>query len=84
MDIKNIKLKIKIILILSFFFTNNAFAYFDPGSGSYLIQLFIAFIASCYFFITNPIKFIKSFFNKKKEKKLEKNQNEKTENKSKD
>tara|TARA_X000001036_G_C20144103_1_gene588578 strand:+ start:281 stop:523 length:243 start_codon:yes stop_codon:yes gene_type:complete len=80
MDIKNIKLKIKIILILSFFFTNNAFAYFDPGSGSYLIQLFIAFIASCYFFITNPIKFIKSFFNKKKDK----NENEKTENKPKD
>ena len=80
MDIKNIKLKIKIILILSFFFTNNAFAYFDPGSGSYLIQLFIAFIASCYFFINNPIKFIKSFFNKKKDK----NENEKTENKPKD
>ena len=80
MDIKNIKLKIKITLIFSFFFTNNAFAYFDPGSGSYLIQLFIAFIASCYFFITNPIKFIKSFFNKKKDK----NENEKTENKPKD
>ena len=74
------KLKIKIIFILSFFFTNNAFAYFDPGSGSYLIQLFIAFIASCYFFITNPIKFIKSFFNKKKDK----DENEKTENKPKD
>ncbi len=80
MVIKYMKLKIKIIFILSFFFTNNAFAYFDPGSGSYLIQLFIAFIASCYFFITNPIKFIKSFFNKKKDK----NENEKTENKSKD
>ena len=80
MDIKDMKLKIKIIFILSFFFTNNAFAYFDPGSGSYLIQLFIAFIASCYFFITNPIKFIKSFFNKKKDK----DENEKTENKPKD
>ena len=80
MAIKDMKLKIKIIFILSFFFTNNAFAYFDPGSGSYLIQLFIAFIASCYFFITNPIKFIKSFFNKKKDK----DENEKTENKPKD
>ena len=80
MDIKNIKFRIKIIIILFFFFTNNAFAYFDPGSGSYLIQLFIAFLASCYFFITNPIKFIKSFFNKKKDKKV----NENTDNKSKD
>ena len=74
-------LAIYLILIL---FPTQAFSYFDPGSGSYLIQLFIAFIASCYFFITNPIQFIKSFFNKKKEKKLEKNQNEKNENKSKD
>ena len=74
-------LAIYLILIL---FPTQAFSYFDPGSGSYLIQLFIAFIASCYFFITNPIQFIKSFFNKKKEKNLEKNQNEKTENKSKD
>ena len=72
---------IYLILIL---YPTQAFSYFDPGSGSYLIQLFIAFIASCYFFITNPIQFIKSFFNKKKEKNLEKNQNEKTENKSKD
>ncbi len=72
---------IYLILIL---FPTQAFSYFDPGSGSYLIQLFIAFIASCYFFITNPIQFIKSFFNKKKDKDLEKNQNEKTENKSKD
>ena len=74
-------LVIYLILIL---YPTQAFSYFDPGSGSYLIQLFIAFIASCYFFITNPIQFIKSFFNKKKDKDLEKNQNEKTENKSKD
>ena len=74
-------LVIHLILIL---FPTQAFSYFDPGSGSYLIQLFIAFIVSCYFFITNPIQFIKSFFNKKKDKNLEKNQDEKTENKSKD
>ena len=74
-------LVIYLILIL---YPTQAFSYYDPGTGSYLIQLFIAFIASCYFFITNPIQFIKSFFNKKKEKNLEKNQNEKTENKSKD
>ena len=76
--------KYLIIYLILIVYPTQAFSYFDPGSGSYLIQLFIAFIASCYFFITNPIQFIKSFFNKKKEKKLEKNQNEKTENKSKD
>ena len=77
-------LKYLVLYFLLILFPTQAYSYFDPGSGSYLIQLFIAFIASCYFFITNPIQFIKSFFNKKKEKNLEKNQNEKTENKSKD
>ena len=72
--------KINLILLVSIFFSNEALAYFDPGSGSYLIQLFIAFIASCYFFITNPIQSIKNFFNKKKNK----NKDEKTENKPKD
>ena len=76
--------KYLIIYLILIVYPTQAFSYFDPGSGSYLIQLFIAFIASCYFFITNPIQFIKSFFNKKKEKNLEKNQNEKTENKSED
>jgi len=71
------------IYLILIVYPTQAFSYFDPGSGSYLIQLFIAFIVSCYFFITNPIQFIKSFFNKKKDKNLEKNQDEKTENKSK-
>ncbi len=46
-------------LLISFLFTTKSFAYFDPGTGSYIIQLILAFLASCYFFITNPIKFIK-------------------------
>ena len=62
-------LVIYLILIL---YPTQAFSYYDPGTGSYLIQLFIAFIASCYFFITNPIQFIKSFFNKKKRKRFRK------------
>jgi len=59
---------------------SRAFSYFDPGAGSYLIQLFIAFIASCYFFISNPIQFIKNYFKKDKKSETE----EKSENKSKD
>ena len=65
-------LKNLFIFLFLFFFPTKAFSYFDPGSGSYLIQLFIAFIASCYFFIRNPIQFIKSFFNKNKKDKDEK------------
>ena len=55
-------------LLFSFLFTSKASAYFDPGTGSYIIQLILAFLASCYFFITNPIKFIKEKIKNLKEK----------------
>ena len=71
--------KYLVIYLTLIFFPTKAFSYFDPGSGSYLIQLFIAFIASCYFFIRNPIQFIKSFFNKNKKDNNEKNK-DKSEN----
>ena len=64
MNFKNL-----ITLVFVILYPTKAFSYFDPGSGSYLIQLFIAFIASCYFFVTNPIQSIKSFLNKLKKKK---------------
>jgi len=56
-------------LLISLLFTTKAFAYFDPGTGSYIIQLILAFLASCYFFITNPIKFIKEKIKNLREKK---------------
>ena len=55
-------------LLISFLFTTKSFAYFDPGTGSYIIQLILAFLASCYFFITNPVKFIKEKIKNFKEK----------------
>ena len=55
----------------------NAYAYFDPGTGSYIIQIILAFLASCYFFITNPIKFIKNYFKKIKKKSKDDNLEEK-------
>ena len=64
MNFKNLITFVFVIL-----FPTKAFSYFDPGSGSYIIQLIIAFIASCYFFITNPIQSIKNFINKFKKKK---------------
>lgn len=63
------RFKNSIILICLILLPTKAFSYFDPGSGSYIIQLIIAFIASCYFFITNPIQSIKNFINKFKKKK---------------
>ena len=65
-------------LLFSFLFTVKAFAYFDPGTGSYIIQLILAFLASCYFFITNPIKFIKEKIKNFREKnKVEKKDSDK-------
>ena len=58
-------------LIIFIFYPNNVFAYFDPGIGSYIIQLIIAFIASCYFFITNPKIFFQNLLKKFKKKKDE-------------
>lgn len=57
------------LLIIFLLYPTSGYAYFDPGIGSYIIQLIIAFLVSCYFFITNPIKFITNFFKKNKDNK---------------
>ena len=58
-----------ILFLLYIVIPNKAFAYFDPGSGSFLIQIFLAFFASCVVFFRNPITFIKNYLKQKKEKK---------------
>ena len=55
-------------LILFIIYPQISYAYFDPGMGSYILQLIIAFIASCYFFITNPKIFFKNLLKKLKKK----------------
>ena len=55
-------------LLLFLLFPSSVYSYFDPGSGSYLVQLIIAFIASCFVFLKNPITFIKHYFKKNKKK----------------
>ena len=56
-----------ILFLLYIVIPNKAFAYFDPGSGSFLIQIFLAFFASCVVFFKNPITFIKNYIKQKKE-----------------
>ena len=58
-----------ILFLLYIVIPNKAFAYFDPGSGSFLIQIFLAFFASCVVFFRNPITFIKNYLKQKKENK---------------
>tara|TARA_B110000495_G_C22480779_1_gene297007 strand:+ start:29 stop:238 length:210 start_codon:yes stop_codon:yes gene_type:complete len=62
-----------IIFFLVLFFPLNAHAYLDPGSGSALIQIILAFLAGLGAFISvywERLKvFFSSFFKKKEEDK---------------
>lgn len=51
-----------IILILSF--TGPVFAYLDPGTGSFILQILIAALATSVLFIKQIIINIKFFFKK--------------------
>tara|TARA_Y100000590_G_C15657270_1_gene991137 strand:+ start:478 stop:684 length:207 start_codon:yes stop_codon:yes gene_type:complete len=64
-----------VIYFLTFYliFIDSAFAYLDPGSGNYIIQLIVAFFASIFVSVKifwQKIKFfIYNLRNKKKNKK---------------
>tara|TARA_B100001057_G_C22316015_1_gene743911 strand:+ start:367 stop:582 length:216 start_codon:yes stop_codon:yes gene_type:complete len=70
-----IKYLLTIYIILSF--NSNAFAYLDPGTGSSILQLILAFLAGIGAFLSvywNKFKFlIKRIFNKSDSNKEEKN-----------
>lgn len=55
-----------IVLNLMFFF-KDAFAYLDPGTGSYLLQILIAALAGSFFAIKMKWQSIKMLFSKKKD-----------------
>ena len=64
----------KLILYLIFFFPNIAYAYIDPGTGSFILQAILALFASIAVFFSYQLKIARSFFKKlfkKKEKKEE-------------
>tara|TARA_B100000945_G_C20422492_1_gene618708 strand:- start:2944 stop:3150 length:207 start_codon:yes stop_codon:yes gene_type:complete len=60
-------------LLVSFLFTNNTYAYLDPGTGSIILQAIIAgitaFFTTIIFYYRKVKKFLKSLFKKKDEKK---------------
>jgi hypothetical protein len=66
---------IKLIFLLSIFFITPAFAYFDPGSGAFIIQAIIAFFAAISFYLGYPIRIIKRFFTYIKNKIFKKKDN---------
>lgn len=56
-------------LVFLQFLTTQANAYIDPGTGSFVIQSILAFIAAISFYLGYPIRLIKKLFKKKKIKK---------------
>lgn len=65
-DFENKGIAMKIIILTSIYmlivFTSNAEAYLDPGTGSYVLQLVIAGIVSCFFAIKLSWRKIVEFF----------------------
>jgi hypothetical protein len=57
-----------IFVITNLIFINNSYAYFDPGSGAFIIQALIATFTVIMFYLSYPIRIIKNFFKYIKEK----------------
>lgn len=53
------------VLFLLLSMQTDVYAYFDPGSASFIIQILVAFIGSVIVFLKNPITFIKEYLKKK-------------------
>lgn len=66
---KSFNIIFKLVILTLLFKTSVAYAYFDPGTASFIIQSIIAFLGSVIVFMTNPIRYIKNFIKKFKEKK---------------
>lgn len=54
-----------VVYLLFFVFTNNAQAYIDPGSGSYLFQILVSGLIGFLFFAKTIIRQITSFLDVK-------------------
>ena len=55
---------ISIIVILICFYPQKAYAYIDPGTGSYIFQIMIAFAVGFLFYLKIAGKSIKTFLSK--------------------
>ena len=69
-------IKFFFFIILSFITlsSNPAFAYFDPGTGAFIIQSILAFFAVVAVYLGYPIRILKNFLSKFKKKKLNKDE----------
>ena len=61
---KNFYNMFKNLLIIFFTLITNAYAYLDPGSGSIIVQILVAALATITFYFRATVSFFKSIFNK--------------------
>ena len=67
-------LKIILLSIVSLvFFSKISFAYFDPGTGAFIVQAIIAFFSALIFYLGYPFIKLKKIFEKFKKKFLRNN-----------
>ena len=68
--IKQLFMKRKFVLILAIVcFSQPAFAYIDPFTGSFIIQAILAFFVTVAFYLGYPIRLIKKIYKKLSKKK---------------
>mgnify|MGYP001172996913 CR=1 FL=1 len=68
-------MRLLIIFLFALTYAQNSYAYFDPGTGAFIVQAIIAFFAAIAFYLGYPIRLIKSFYQKIKLKLSKKNKN---------
>ena len=56
---------IAIVVVVTLFFADNAFAYLDPGTGSVILQVIAAAVLGALFTIKSYWHRFKAFFSKK-------------------
>jgi len=52
------------VLVLIFLLNNSAYAYFDPGSGAFIVQSIIAMFGIMIFYLGYPIRILKNILKK--------------------
>ena len=53
-----------IVFLVALIYAQNSYAYFDPGTGAFIVQAIIAFFAAVAFYLGYPIRLIKNFYQK--------------------
>lgn len=64
---KNLKKLKDLFYILYFYFFllgTSSYAYFDPGTGAFILQAIITFLAAIVFYLGYPVRYIKQLYKK--------------------